>query len=78
MNSLDTSSPDENKPTRKQSLKERIEANRGAGSGAMVVAIAGAIVLGPVGAIIGGAIGGGLGSLIDRKFRRKKKEPRNT
>ena len=57
------------------SLKERINANKGAGYGAMIGAVAGAIVSGPMapfGAAIGGAIGGGLGSLYDRKFRKPK------
>lgn len=68
------------KVTRRQklTLKERIEANKGAGYGAMVGAVSGAMVMGPlapVGAIVGGAIGGGIGSIIDRKFRRPKKNP---
>lgn len=59
----------------KVALKDRIEANKGAGYGAMVGAVSGAIFLGPlapIGAIIGGAIGGGIGSIIDRKFRHSK------
>ncbi len=62
---------------RKLSLKDRIEANKGAGYGAMVGAVSGAIFLGPlapIGAIIGGAVGGGIGSVIDRKFRRPNKK----
>ena len=74
MDSLNTTSPGNDKPKRKLSLKERINANRGAGFGAMVGAIAGAMLAGPIGAIIGGAIGGGVGSVIDRKFRWKKME----
>jgi hypothetical protein len=61
MNSVETpSSHDEQKPQRKLTLREHIEANRGAGYGAMIGAIAGAILMGPmtpVGAIVGGAIG---------------------
>ena len=67
----------EEKPMKQRlSLKERFEANKGAGYGAMVGAVAGAVISGPlapIGAAIGGAIGGGLGSLYDRKFRRPKK-----
>jgi len=57
------------------SLKERIEANKGAGYGAMTGAVAGAIVSGPfapIGAAIGGAVGGALGSIYDRQFRKSK------
>ena len=58
-------------------LKERIEANKGAGYGAMTGAVAGAIVTGPfapIGAAVGGAIGGAIGSVYDRKFRKPKDE----
>lgn len=61
-------------PKHPLSLKERIEANKGAGYGAMTGAVAGAIVTGPFapfGAAVGGAIGGALGSIYDRKFRNK-------
>jgi len=61
----------------KLSWKERFHANKGAGYGAMVVAVAGAVVAGPlapIGAAIGGAIGGGFGSLVDHKYRRPKEK----
>ncbi|MCP4396604.1 MAG: hypothetical protein GY801_04765 [bacterium] len=64
-------------PKQALSLKEHIEANKGAGYGAMTGAVAGAIVSGPfapIGAAIGGAIGGALGSVYDRKFRKPKDE----
>ena len=63
----------EKQPVQPHTLKERIEAHKGAGYGAMVGAIAGALVTGPfapLGAMIGGALGGGIGSWYDQKFRR--------
>jgi phage tail tape-measure protein len=72
----DVQSPEPSSPQKRpSSLKERIDANRGAGYGAMIGAVAGAIIAGPmapVGAIIGGAIGGGIGSIVDKKFRSNK------
>ncbi len=74
---LERSTPEQKTPQKRLSLKERFEANKGAGYGAMVGAVAGAILTGPMpplGAAIGGAIGGGLGSLVDRKFRQPKQK----